>query len=319
VVRVVVEFPLRIRQQRRFRPARGIPPVSSFGEELRRERELRQITLREIAEATKISLRYLDALERNDFRSLPGGVFNKGFVRAYSQYIGVDPEAMVNAYLLEARGQHAVSADAPSPDVFRPHTGLPPRSTVQTQEPNPARWPPVVAGAVVVIAVGALAAWWWTTQRSPEGPSEPVANGRAATGSPEGEPQASDADSPGSTSVETELPVAAGVVPPQQPQILEPAPESTTEPGAGNSQIRIVLQRPTQGRLNCDNRRVEILDGMSVGSELVFTCREFLRVDALDGGALLVQRGRDEAESLAPDGVPVVSRYLVPPRAEEPS
>jgi len=81
--------------------------MSSFGETLRRERELRQISLREIAEATKINLRYLDALERDDFRHLPGGVFNKGFVRAYSQFIGIDPETMVMAYLEEEGRQQA--------------------------------------------------------------------------------------------------------------------------------------------------------------------------------------------------------------------
>ncbi len=81
--------------------------MSSFGEELRRERELRHISLREISDATKISMRYLDALERNDFRHLPGGVFNKGFVRAYAKFIGVDPETMVNAYLMEQREQEA--------------------------------------------------------------------------------------------------------------------------------------------------------------------------------------------------------------------
>jgi len=73
----------------------------SFGEELKRERELRKISLREISEATKISLRYLEALERNDFKNLPGGVFNRGFVRAYSQFIGVDPDSMVDAYMHE--------------------------------------------------------------------------------------------------------------------------------------------------------------------------------------------------------------------------
>jgi len=71
----------------------------SFGEELKRERELREISLREISESTKISLRYLEALEGNDFKSLPGGVFNRGFVRAYSQFIGIDPESTVDAYL----------------------------------------------------------------------------------------------------------------------------------------------------------------------------------------------------------------------------
>ena len=81
--------------------------MSSFGETLKRERELRQISLREISEATKINLRYLDALERNDFRHLPGGVFNKGFVRAYAQFIGIDPEAMATAYLDEEQRQQA--------------------------------------------------------------------------------------------------------------------------------------------------------------------------------------------------------------------
>ena len=90
--------------------------MSSFGETLRRERELRQISLREIAEATKINLRYLDALERDDFRHLPGGVFNKGFVRAYAQFIGVDPESMVTAYLDEDRRQQArVARTTPTP------------------------------------------------------------------------------------------------------------------------------------------------------------------------------------------------------------
>ncbi|HZN55879.1 MAG TPA: helix-turn-helix transcriptional regulator [Candidatus Polarisedimenticolaceae bacterium] len=93
---------------------------------LRRERELRQISLREIAEATKISLRYLDSLEKDDFKHLPGGVFNKGFVRAYAQFIGVDPETMVTAYLEEEQRQQAearheaaaaIAAAAPAPEA----------------------------------------------------------------------------------------------------------------------------------------------------------------------------------------------------------
>jgi cytoskeletal protein RodZ len=79
--------------------------MASFGEELRRERELRQVSLREVSEATKINLRYLEALEKNNFEHLPGGVFNRGFVRAYSQFIGIDPDAMVNAYRLEEQAQ----------------------------------------------------------------------------------------------------------------------------------------------------------------------------------------------------------------------
>jgi len=61
--------------------------------------------LREVAEATKVNIRYLEAMERDDFEHLPGGVFNRGFVRAYAQFIGVDPDAMVNAYLMEEQTQ----------------------------------------------------------------------------------------------------------------------------------------------------------------------------------------------------------------------
>jgi cytoskeletal protein RodZ len=79
--------------------------MPTFGEELKRERELRGIELREVAEATKVNIRYLEAMERDDFEHLPGGVFNRGFVRAYAQFIGVDPDAMVNAYLMEEQTQ----------------------------------------------------------------------------------------------------------------------------------------------------------------------------------------------------------------------
>lgn len=133
--------------------------MPSFGETMRRERELRQISLREISESTKINLRYLDALERDDFRHLPGGVFNKGFVRAYSQYIGVDPESMVNAYLDEERVQRerlAARTDPISrralPEPVEPTP--PPRDEAQRR----LRLAVAVLVALVVVAIVAVAA-----------------------------------------------------------------------------------------------------------------------------------------------------------------
>jgi cytoskeleton protein RodZ len=72
---------------------------ASFGEKLRRERELRSITLDEIANTTKIGTRLLHALENEEFSKLPGGIFNKGFVRAYAKYLGLDEEQAVVDYL----------------------------------------------------------------------------------------------------------------------------------------------------------------------------------------------------------------------------
>jgi cytoskeletal protein RodZ len=79
----------------------------SFGESLRRQRELRKISLREVSEATKINIRYLEALERNDFTFLPGGAFTRGFIRSYARHIGIDEDEAINAYLYELREQQS--------------------------------------------------------------------------------------------------------------------------------------------------------------------------------------------------------------------
>src|SRR5437660_5264720 len=73
--------------------------MASFGERLKREREMRGVSLEEIAESTKIGKRNLLALETEEFDKLPGGIFNKGFVRAYAKYLGLDEEQAVTDFL----------------------------------------------------------------------------------------------------------------------------------------------------------------------------------------------------------------------------
>jgi cytoskeleton protein RodZ len=74
--------------------------MGSFGENLRREREMRGVTLREIAESTKISVRFLDALESEEFSKLPGGIFTRSFIRSYAGYLGLDPEQVLAEFLV---------------------------------------------------------------------------------------------------------------------------------------------------------------------------------------------------------------------------
>jgi cytoskeleton protein RodZ len=85
------------------------PAMSAFGDRLRREREMRGITLDEITESTKISRRHLEALEGEHFDQLPGGVFNKGFVRAYARFLGLDEDQAVADY-------SAASNEQPEPE-----------------------------------------------------------------------------------------------------------------------------------------------------------------------------------------------------------
>lgn len=155
-------------------PGPGVPwapdGCMSFGEELRRERELRQISLREIAQATKIDLRRLEALEQNDFSRLPGGLYNRSFVRAYCEHIGVDAESMVNAYLLEERAQAMAS---PRPEerlngLLRGGPGVKTAGKVARDDhasPQDARRRRVRLAVVLMVvtllvAAGGLALWW---------------------------------------------------------------------------------------------------------------------------------------------------------------
>ncbi len=72
--------------------------MASLGQELRRERELRGVSLNEISDSTKISIRYLRALENDNLEILPGQFFTKGIIRAFAKYLGLDEESVLNKY-----------------------------------------------------------------------------------------------------------------------------------------------------------------------------------------------------------------------------
>lgn len=100
--------------------------MATFGENLRRERELRGITLAELANATKIRLRHLAALETDQFDRLPGGVFNRGFVRAVARYMTLDEHHWVGEFVRAAGEEPEVLARyAPPNSATLPgHRGL---------------------------------------------------------------------------------------------------------------------------------------------------------------------------------------------------
>ena len=73
--------------------------ASGFGDKLREARERRGLSLRQIANATKISMITLEALERNDIKRLPGGIFSRGVVRSYALEVGLDPETTIDEFM----------------------------------------------------------------------------------------------------------------------------------------------------------------------------------------------------------------------------
>ncbi|HVM76267.1 MAG TPA: RodZ domain-containing protein [Candidatus Saccharimonadales bacterium] len=109
----------------------------NFGERLKRERELREVTLEEITSATRIGPRFLEALENEEWEKLPGGVFNRGFVRSVARYLGLDEEAFLAEYDL-AHGAQAAAVSEKRNDPI----------------PSPPKWIP----ATLVLAILALIA-----------------------------------------------------------------------------------------------------------------------------------------------------------------
>jgi cytoskeletal protein RodZ len=75
--------------------------LTDCGERLRRARETRGISLRQVANVTRITVRALEAVERNDLSRLPGGIFTRAFVRAYAAEVGLDPEVTLREFLAQ--------------------------------------------------------------------------------------------------------------------------------------------------------------------------------------------------------------------------
>lgn len=90
--------------------------TQTLGEELRLQREAKGLALAEIAEATRISTRFLKAIEADKYDILPGGIFTRSFVRAYAKYVGVDEAAAMHKFEMQT-GSESVAPDPVLPDV----------------------------------------------------------------------------------------------------------------------------------------------------------------------------------------------------------
>jgi len=124
--------------------------VSGFGDRLRREREMRGVSLEEIAESTKVGTRSLRALEEEDFEKLPGGIFNKGFVRAYSRFLGLDEEQTVADFNAAWKEYEAARRPVQMPEHEEESSGE-----------SSSTW--LLAAALVVLVL--LAAGWFFVKR----------------------------------------------------------------------------------------------------------------------------------------------------------
>jgi cytoskeleton protein RodZ len=135
----------------------------TLGEKLRQAREERGITISEVAEQTRISALYLECIENNDYKVLPGGIFNKGFVKSYAKYVGIDDQEALRDYtqLMSDQGH---SNELEDTKTYRPE--------VLTDDNSRTTSIPTIILAVVILGllaggIFALVRYWQDIQNQP--------------------------------------------------------------------------------------------------------------------------------------------------------
>jgi len=195
-----------------------------FGPRLKEQREKRGITLEQISKSTKIGVRFLEALEEDQFERLPGGIFNKGFVRAYARCVGLDEEQAIADYLAVTEANQPAAVSVEEAPVLEP----PP----QPKRERAASLPWGIFATVLLIVAFSFAVWGFffratstrekevslPIQRQPPAPATvPVAAPSLPSTQPNSPKPSSNAQTPS--------------VPPASTQPATPASSAATPPG----------------------------------------------------------------------------------------
>jgi cytoskeletal protein RodZ len=187
---------------------------SAFGEQLRRAREERGLAIEAVSGATRIAVRHLEALERSELGSLPPGPFGKGYVRAYAQFLGIDPEPILEAYRAGER-QRGVGASTDDERLLNELSHLVgERAGARSRRAVVGGWRRGLAIGLVLLGVAAASWWLLGRPRAPE-TAEATAgslSGRESTVTDAPRPPHPEEPGPPATSNDSSARVSAGAV-----------------------------------------------------------------------------------------------------------
>jgi len=243
----------------------------TFGESLKREREMRGVTLEEISSATRISERFLKAIESDQWDQLPGGVFNRGFVRAIARYLGLDEESIVAEYTLAV-------GDRPSVPVW---TGSPP--TVTPDQP----W--LAWGITALIIIALLVGSWFGVRRffawrAARHATQPPALNEGSSPAIKRDSQAVPPElATPSTTLNTDGMVST---PGETPAPLD-APSTTAPAGAVADRFELKVEAAKKTRITVTADKDVVYKGtIQAGENQLFSAADHFQVSAKDAGAL---------------------------------
>ncbi len=243
----------------------------SFGERLKREREMREVSLDELTKATRISQRFLEALENEDWKKLPGGVFGRGFVRTIAGYLGLDEESLLGEYDL-ARGDVSRSTSRPEERI-----------------PSAPAWVPVVAVLLIGVVLAGLGfagryAWQRYAAHRQAQPSSPLLR-------PPQDPSTESANSQ-SAPVQSSAPAALSGT---------PASTDVTTPGAPALDLSVSTSAATRVRILADDKLV-FDDELPAGVNRHFPANDHFEITAADSSAVLLELNHQVMRPLGPPG-----------------
>ena len=156
----------------------------TLGEKLRQAREAKGIKIGEVAEQTRISPLYIESIENDDYRALPGGIFNRGFVKSFAKYVGVDEQEALADY---ARLLYEIEGDVENVKFHRPE--------VLTDDRTSSSMLPTLIVAAVILGIMTVGVLFALRQFQSSEPSSTYSTPKTAANS-------TDANS----SIETESP-----------------------------------------------------------------------------------------------------------------
>ena len=279
---------------------------SGFGGRLRDARERRGVSLRQIANSTKIAVAVLDGLERNDISKLPGGIFGRAFVRSYAIEVGLDPEATIQDFITNFP-KDSVIAGHPTSDRIEDRVALEgDRQTAGTFLWMIAISVPIVAGLLYFATVG--------RQVPAESAQAPAAAGAvvkpavqelppAPVPVPE-PPVAQPVDSAARPSAS-----ASGVAAASS-GVPTPAATDVRPAAASGDQLTVVLtvKRPCWVSATVDGQR-SIQRLLQPGEQQTVTVRREMVLTAGDAAAIAVQFNGADARVLGKAGQVVTARF----------
>jgi cytoskeleton protein RodZ len=272
---------------------------SGFGERLRDARERRGVSLREIANATKISVRVLEALERNDISRLPGGIFGRAFVRSYAVEVGLDPEATIQDFITQFPND-SVTVGHPTSDRQESVNAID-----GDRRPAGAFLWLIAAGVVVAVVAGLLYFAMLGRRTTATPPSQAAALPAAET---RGGAQPPSASAPAPAPV---LPAeAAGPAAPAS--AADPAPADTRSapaaPSGDQLTVGLTAKRPCWVSARVDGQKaIERL--LQAGEQQTVTVRREMVLTAGDASAIAVQFNGADARALGKPGEVITAHF----------